>query len=397
MLSTFPVTFAIVCVIMFLGDFVSTRSKGRVPSLLIIAICFLAGFWTIFPKDILVTSGMMTIRTITMNVILVQVGAMFDLKALKQEWRAVVTTLVAVLGICVVAGGIGTLIFGMDTALVAIPPLTGGGMATIIMSDTASALGLENLAMLATIVYIMQGFIGFPLTNLFLRREGITLVDKFRNNAESILKTAEGAAKTESPAKKTLSSMVPEVYKTPSYYLAKMALLALIVTIVDVNFTGKFFNVSLLMIAVGVLAGHFGVVEKDPLKKANSFGILMMGLTASFMKYFADSTPAQVFSLIIPVVVMLLLGSIGIMLFSVPIGKKLGYSTNLSIAIGLNCFLGFPHNFVITNEVIRAIAKNEQESQYLNSILMPKMIIGSIVSVSMVSALVAGLLAPFLG
>lgn len=78
-------------------------------------------------------------------------------------------------------------------------------------------------------------------------------------------------------------------------------------------------------------------------------------------------------------------------------GKKLGYSTNLSIAIGLNCFLGFPHNFVITNEVIRAIAKNEQESQYLNSILMPKMIIGSIVSVSMVSALVAGLLAPFLG
>ncbi|MEG0020824.1 MAG: hypothetical protein RR728_09770, partial [Oscillospiraceae bacterium] len=99
------------------------------------------------------------------------------------------------------------------------------------------------------------------------------------------------------------------------------------------------------------MVNHFGFMEKDPLKKANSMGILMLALTASFMRYFADSTPKQVLALIIPVASFLALGTIGIMLFSIPVGKKCGYSKNLSIAIGLNCFLGFPHNFVITNEV----------------------------------------------
>ena len=66
------------------------------------------------------------------------------------------------------------------------------------------------------------------------------------------------------------------------------------------------------------------------------------------------------------------------------------------MAIGLNCFLGFPYNFVITNEVIASLAENQGESDYLDGILMPKMIIGSIVAVSMVSAVIASVLVPFL-
>ena len=123
----------------------------------------------------------------------------------------------------------------------------------------------------------------------------------------------------------------------------------------------------------------------------------MMALTASFMRYFAQSTPAQVARLIVPVVSFLVLGTVGIMAFSVPVGKKFGYSLDLSIAIGLNCFLGFPHNFVITNEVVNMLGQTDGEKEHLNKILMSKMIIGSIVSVSVVSALVAGMLVPFLG
>ena len=43
------------------------------------------------------------------------------------------------------------------------------------------------------------------------------------------------------------------------------------------------------------------------------------------------------------------------------------------------------------------LGKTEEEKEHLNRILMPKMIIGSIVSVSVVSSLVAGFLVPFLG
>lgn len=94
--------------------------------------------------------------------------------------------------------------------------------------------------------------------------------------------------------------------------------------------------------------------------------------------------------------VFLFLSTVGIALFSMPIGKKLGYSTNMSIAIGLNCFLGFPYNYVITNEVVGALGKTEEERRYLDSILMPKMIIGSVAAVSVVSAIVAGVVVKFL-
>lgn len=390
----FYTAFAVVMVIMALGEAVSKKSKGRIPSLLIVAICFLTGYWTIFPKDILNISMVMSVRTITMSVILLQVGAMFSLSELKKEWRAVIITLLSVAGVMVFAGIAGALFFDINTALVAIPPLTGGGIATIIMSDAAAAAGLTELAMLASIIYIMQGFVGFPLTSFMLRRAGRKLLEGFRSGTVAITESKEEKTlKTEKKAGKTLNDMVPEKYKVPSYYLAKLAVLAIVAVLLE-SITGL--NVSLTMIIVGVLAAHFGILEKDPLKKGNSFGILMLCLTASFMRYFADASPEQVFSLILPVVTFLAAATLGIALFTIPLGKKFGYPLELSIAIGLNCFLGFPYNFVITNEVIASLAQNQEESDYLDGILMPKMIIGSIVAVSMVSAVIASVLVPFL-
>lgn len=391
----FYTAFTVVMVIMALGEAVSKKSKGRIPSLLIVAICFLTGYWTIFPKDILNISMIMSVRTITMFIILLQVGAMFSLNELKQEWRAVIITLLSVAGVIVFAGIAGVLFFDLDTAIVAIPPLTGGGIATILMSDAAAAAGMAELAMLASIIYIMQGFVGFPLTSFMLRRAGQKLLTGFRSGDMLLAGNAKEnkPKQVEKKTRKTFNDMVPEKYKVPSYYLAKLALLALLAIFLE-SVTGL--NSSLTMIIVGVLAAHFGILEKDPLKKANSFGILMLCLTASFMRYFADASPQQVFSLILPVVVFLLFASVGIAVFSIPLGKKFGYPIELSVAIGLNCFLGFPYNFVITNEVISSLAENQEESDYLDGILMPKMIIGSMVAVSMVSALIASILVPFL-
>lgn len=118
----------VVCVIMFLGDLVSRKASSKVSSLIVIALCFMIGFWTVFPKGILDTSMMNSLREITMLYILLQVGARFNLQLVKKDWRVVVTTLAAVAGILVIVGVAGSLIFGRETALVAIPPLTGGGL-----------------------------------------------------------------------------------------------------------------------------------------------------------------------------------------------------------------------------------------------------------------------------
>ena len=155
-------------------------------------------------------------------------------------------------------------------------------------------------------------------------------------------------------------------------------------------FTGQYFSSTILEIAIGIIGVMLGFLEKEPLKKAESNGLLQICLTASFMRNFANSTPEQVFGLIVPIIGFLILGSIAITVFSVISGKLMKFSFNISMAIGLNCFLGFPFNYIICSEAISAVAETEEEREYLNTVLMPKMIISGIVAVSIVSTIIAG-------
>lgn len=385
---------AVVCAIMYIGDVVTIKSKGWIPSLLAISVLFLAGYWTFFPKDILDISMMSSLKNIMLLVILIHVGAMFSVKQLKKDIASVVTTLAAMVGICVLAGAGGMLLFGKQSALTAVPPLTGGGMASLLMSDAAIAKGLPELAMLSTIIFTMQGFVGFPATIFFIKKEAARLIKGYRDGT-SILTVSEDAD-DEGNTRKTFNDMVPEKYKTPAYYFLKLSFLACIAYVIGLTPVGKVLNSTILSLVIGFIAGHFGFLEQNPIGKAQSFGILQLGLIASMMQGFATSTPEIIFSLLLPTAVYLILATAGIMLLSVPVGKKFGYSPYMSIAIGLNCFLGFPYNFALTNEGISAVATNEAETEYLTKLIMPKMIIGGVISVSVVSAIIAGFLAPLL-
>lgn len=283
-----------VFVIMYIAELVTKKTKARVPSLLIVSIFFLAGYWSgFFPKDILDISFVNQIRQIMLLFVLINIGTMFDINEIKREWRTVVVILAAVAGIVVIVTPVGGMIFGREMAM-------------------AAAMGLPEVAMLATIVYFI---------NLF---------------------------------------------------------------------TGQYFSSTILEIAIGIIGVMLGFLEKEPLKKAESNGLLQICLTASFMRNFANSTPEQVFGLIVPIIGFLILGSIAITVFSVISGKLMKFSFNMSMAIGLNCFLGFPFNYIICSEAISAVAETEEEREYLNTILMPKMIISGIVAVSIVSTIIAG-------
>lgn len=379
-----------VFVIMYIAELVTKKTKARVPSLLIVSIFFLAGYWSgFFPKDILDISFVNQIRQIMLLFVLINIGTMFDINEIKREWRTVVVILAAVAGIVVIVTPVGGMIFGREMAMAAVPPLTGGGMASLLMSDQAAAMGLPEVAMLATMVFVFQGFFGFPLTSYFLRKEGITLVEAFRRDKKKSAGGGAGAGGAQAGHKKTINDLVPQKYKTYTYYLMKLGILATIVYFINL-FTGQYFSSTILEIAIGIIGVMLGFLEKEPLKKAESNGLLQICLTASFMRNFANSTPEQVFGLIVPIIGFLILGSIAITVFSVISGKLMKFSFNMSMAIGLNCFLGFPFNYIICSEAISAVAETEEGREYLNTILMPKMIISGIVAVSIVSTIIAG-------
>ena len=386
----------LVTAVMFLGEMVSTKTRGKFPQMFIVAAVFLFGFWTFFPTDILDTSGLKTVSNITRLIILITVGCMFDPKELISDWKVVVTTIAAVIGILIITLTVGLLIFGKETAIIAAAPLAGGGMAALIMNDGAARIGRPELGMLAMMIFIMQGFVGFPATAYFLRKEGERLVEDLRNgmsgNGESVKKKGTDAGQS---GKKPFYERVPKRMQTYTFYLLELFAIASIGEGIYL-LLGKKLDTSIIHIFLGVAAGVSGFLPRDVMKRTESNGILTLALFVSFMSSFSTATPALVGKTIVAVIVLLVLSTLGILVISVPIGKKMGYSTYMAAAIGLNCFLGFPFNYNLTLEAVNVVAQTDEEKEYLTEAMLPKMIVGSVVAVTLVSTLVAGILVNFL-
>ena len=66
----------------------------------------------------------------------------------------------------------GSLLIRFETVIVAIPPLVGGVVSALIMSEGAANAGLATLSVFAIVIYVMQGFAGYPLTSIVLKKEG---------------------------------------------------------------------------------------------------------------------------------------------------------------------------------------------------------------------------------
>ena len=92
-----------------------------------------------------------------------------------------------------------------------------------------------------------------------------------------------------------------------------------------------------------------------------------------------------------PMVGMLLLGGIGIAIFSIIAGKFLGYSVPMSIAIGCTALIGYPLTQILTEEVLSVLDIDEETKQKLNNALLPKMLVGGFTTVTIASVVFAGI------
>ena len=137
----------IVVFILLVGDFVAVRTKAWVPSMFISAILFLIGYWTFFPKEIVALAGVPSVVAVMMMYLLItNMGTLLSVKELKNQWKTIVIALSGILGIVAVLLSVGTLVFGYQTMVVAIPPLVGGVVSALIMSEGAKEAGLASLS-----------------------------------------------------------------------------------------------------------------------------------------------------------------------------------------------------------------------------------------------------------
>lgn len=389
----------VVMIAMSLGDIISMKTKAFIPSVFVTAIIFLFGFWYVFPPDLVSKATLgMPVALVAMYLLIVHMGTLMNIRELISQWRTVIISLAGVGGIVFFLMTIGVYILGHETAVVGAPPLTGGIVAAIIMKDAATAIGKDNLAVIAILVYVVQGFVGYPLTAILLKKEGKRLLDNYKKSNTDINKNLNISDKKEI---KTLLPAIPEKYNTTYLILARLAFVAWLADIFTKLVNTHIFNASFLSpfvtcLIFGVIAAEIGIVDRQPLNKANTFGWMMTVLMAFIFEGLNKATPEMLKQVAIPLLGIIIIGVIGLLVLSFIVGKVLKESPYMSLPIALNALYGFPPNFILTNEVINSLSDDSDELKYLSNIMVPKMLIGGFTSVTIASVIIGGIFSKML-
>lgn len=388
----------ILLLILFIGDVVAVRTKAWIPSVFISAILFLIGYWTFFPEDIVSIAGVPPVAaTMMMFLLITNMGTLLSVKELMRQWKTILISLSGILGIIVLLFGIGTLIFDLETVLVAIPPLVGGLVSALIMSEGAANAGLTSLSVFAIVIYVMQGFAGYPLTSIVLKKEGKRLLSQYRNGQLEVKKDDSDSNMEDGKAELKMFKNLPEKYNTDYFKFFRLAIVAFLAYFVSTLLAPVVsINALVLCLLFGVIGKSIGFLEKQTLQKANGFGLAIMALMLFIFDGLKKATPSMMMEILYPLIVCIILGVIGMYIFSFLVGKVLKVSKEMAFAVSLTALYGFPADYIITNEVVNALTKDENEREALLSHMLPPMLVGGFISVTIVSVILAGVFVQFL-
>jgi hypothetical protein len=379
--------FFFVVAFLAIGEFVSTKTKSYVPSVFIAALCFLIGYWTFVPKDFVANGSFgKQFVPVCMSLLLVHLGTLMSLRKLIAQWKAVTVAVIGICGTILITMTIGRLLFDYQVVVAVTPPLTGGIVAALLMSQALSAKGFTTLVALPVAMFVMHSFVGYPITSFCLKKESVRIMKDYRANGPdpNVLKESMSAHSE----RKKLIPRVPENYLSPYLILAKIILVGILASFLS-NLTQGAVNQYIICLILGVIFCEVGFLEESALVKAGVFNWLMVGLLAYVFSTLNTVTFAVLGKIIVPTITLIILGILGMFLTSSISGKLLGFSKEMGFACALTALFGFPADYIITTECIKSQSNTEEERQYLTDILLPRMLVGGFATVSIASVVVA--------
>ncbi|MFT5872174.1 MAG: putative membrane protein YeaQ/YmgE (transglycosylase-associated protein family) [Clostridium sp.] len=380
--------FTIILFILAAGEFFSIKSKAFIPSVFVSAVLFLIGFWTFLPKDVIVQGSFAKpIVYLSMYLLLVHMGTLMSLKELLSQWRTVLISFSGIVGICIMTLTIGKVIFGWQAVVAGTPPLTGGVVASILMAQAATDKGLASIAVLATCMYVMQGFVGYPISAFCLKKEAKRILNIYNNGGkEAKLSKTEAAAEVTSQRKKLISPL-PVAYQTPYVILLKLGFVGWLASVIGPAIHVNDFVVCLIL---GVIFCEIGFLEEKALNKANSFGFLMTVLMGFIFANLSQATPSMLKEIAVPLFGIIILGVLGMYIVSLIIGRFLGSSKEMTFACMLTSLYGFPADYILTHEAIKSVCETDDEKEYVLDDMLPKMLVAGFTTVTIASVIIAG-------
>lgn len=383
---------AFVCVMLFMmiGEWVSSLTKAFIPSVFITAILFVIGFWTIVPKNIVAQASFDTpFVGVCISLLLVHLGTLMNVRELIAQWKAVCIALLGVLGTLVLTLIVGSLIFDWHTVVAAIPPLTGGLVAALLMTNGLKAAGITTLVALPVSMYVIHSVIGYPLTAVMLKKEGHRLITGLRDGS---LKPSSDAPKM---TKKAVAAEpqqrifnLPVEYQTAAFILVRVGLVALFSNWIA-GLLNNTINANVICLIFGVIAHQLGFLEDNALNRAGVFNWLMYGLLAYVFAQLSLTTPQIMGGIVVQIIVLIALGILGMFLASSLLAKPFGMTREMAFACSLTALFGFPADYILTTEICHSVAENEKEEEFLTENMLPKMLVGGFATVSIASVIIA--------
>ena len=388
-----------------LGDIISYKTKAVFSMIFVTGFIFLIGFWVGFPKNIFQATGAFAYAAVSLPFILVHMGTLMKLKDIKQEWKTVIIAFTGLVGLSLGLFFIAGPIIGREMSLTAAGPISGGIVATIIVSEAAKKVGLEHLAVFATLLLVLQNFVGLPIASLCLKSETKRLLDGFRKGeAEEASVASAPKSDPEIPSLRIFPAL-PRQLQTPFVLLAKTAIVSWVAllaaqyynaTVIEAGMPYLQIHKFVIALIMGILFYETGFLEHKVLDKANAMGYAMFFCLIFVFVSLPQATPELVRSLVFPVVLSFGIALVGIVVSTFITSKLLGYTWAMATAIGVTCLFGFPATFIITDEVTTAGCANAQEKEFCMSHLLPKMLVGGFTTVTIGSVILAGYLGQFI-
>ena len=399
MLYNFMSAFVACLVVVLLGEWLSKLTKGWIPSVFISAVILLLCFWTFLPKTVVADAKILQLgSTVAIFLLIAHMGTLFSLKRLLEQWKTVIICLAGLFGMCTLAWFVCPLLMDKTLVITGLPPLAGGIVATTMMQKAAQDAGLPVAAVFAISMYCIQGFAGYPLTAICLKREAQKLLKEAREGhpeggavVDSRRVMADAMALPENEKRGILA--VPDAWNTPFFVLLKLALVGWLALVIGI-LTGV--SGAILALVLGVIFCRLGFLEPDVLSKTGSKDLLFFTLIMFVYSGLADCTPALLFDLIGPMLILLVIGLCGMGIMAFIVGKILKISPWLGYANCLTALYGFPFDAIMTEKICHDEGANKEEVDYLMSRLFPSMIVGGFVTVTITSVVLAGIFVKFL-
>lgn len=393
----------IVCVCYVIGEWVADISKAWIPSVLVTAILFLIGYWTVFPATLNDDTGLASFAsTIGVLMFITHIGTVISLKQLIEQWKTVVVCLVGLAGMVALCWFICPLIMEKTLVIAGLPPLTGGIVAALTMQKAATAAGLKEAAVFAIAMYSVQGLAGYPITALCLHAEGKRLIKEWRSGSLNLSEAEIAKMKTiglstigdDSDIKKPIPP-IPDKFNTPVLIIGKVALSVWISSLVG-QLIPQIPTIVWCLI-ISVILTRLGFLDTSSLSRANTYTIFMFAAMLSVFSGLKDCTPHMLKTLIGPMLIMIIIGVVGMAIAAFVIAKIFKMSFPLALANGLTALYGFPCDAIITESTCNSLTEDPDERGYLMSKMFPSMVVGGFVTVTITSVIFAGYFAQLLG